>query len=342
MKKLSAIVILIFLNVFPLLATWSIVAVDPQTGEVGSAGASYTPSVWPILGIYGGHGVVVAQAAGNDAARMMAVKMLGQDYSAAQIMDAVTDPDYNSGRANQQFGLASLSGGTAAFTGDNCTSWAGSLGGDYVMVQGNILVSENVVRDSLGAYEKARAAGLPLAEALVEALAAGSSAGGDRRAGDPEIAAMSAYLAVASPGDKPNHASSGILVPPLKDGGNPVTELKRLYEADKIERNLFFPSMNLMILLLLAVPALFGFSGFFLFERMRKKNTASKLFVWLGAIFISAAIQQIFILILKFLGWALPVYGFFAWMLPAMLVVSLIVLILLVILIRAVYRKILG
>ncbi len=342
MKKLSAIVILIFLNVFPLLATWSIVAVDPQTGEVGSAGASYTPSVWPILGIYGGHGVVVAQAAGNDAARIKAVKMLGKDYSAAQILDVITAPDYNSGRVNQQFGIASLSGGTAAFTGDNCTSWAGSLGSDFVMVQGNILVSENVVADSLAAYEKARADGFILADALVEALAAGASAGGDRRAGDPEIAAMSAYLAVALPGDKPNHASSGILVPPLKDGGNPVTELKRLYEADEIGRNLFFPSMNLMILLLLAVPAVFGLSGFLLLERMHKKNTVSKLLVWLGAIFISAVIQQILILLFKSLGWALPVYGFFTWMLPAMLVVFLAVLILLIILIHAVYRKIMG
>ena len=69
MKKIGLFFIVFLYLSGSAWATWSIVAVDPETGEVGSAGASYTPSVWPILGLSGGNGAVVAQAAGNEKAR---------------------------------------------------------------------------------------------------------------------------------------------------------------------------------------------------------------------------------------------------------------------------------
>lgn len=68
------------------LATWSIVAVDPITGEVGSAGASYSPGVWMIVHPAQGKGMVVAQAATNTAAGNWAAEMLTEGVASKDIL----------------------------------------------------------------------------------------------------------------------------------------------------------------------------------------------------------------------------------------------------------------
>ena len=342
-KYVSAAIFIMLITVSsPLWATWSIVAVDPVTGEVGSAGASYTPSVWPILGIAGGHGVLVAQAAGNERARVKALRMLLEDLPADQIMNIITDPASNSRRDNQQFGLVSLNGGSAGFTGKECEPFAGHIGNSLVMVQGNILVSESVTADSLEAFMQARNDGANLTSALVAALSAGAAAGGDKRAGDPEISAMSAYLAVASPGDPPGYAASAIIVPPLPDGGNPVKELERIYENQPDPGGLYFPSMNILIMFFLLLPSVFGAALYLVFTAIRKKSGAMTALVWAGAVFGSIFLQQLVIVILARLGWALPVYGYFARIYPVMLAVILLVLISVIILIKKMIRWVRG
>lgn len=339
MKKLFFLITIILIC-SPLWATWSIVAVDPETGEVGSAGASHTPAVWPILGIAGGYGVLVAQAAGNEGMRVKAVEMLLEGAAPPDILEVITDRGANPRLDNQQYGIVSLSGGAAAYTGTGCEGWAGSAGGDYVMVQGNILVSEAVVTDTLAAYEAVKAEGLPLAEALVKALAAGSACGGDKRSGDPAISAMTAYVAVASPGDKPGRPSFAIIVPPPDDGGNPVTKLEALYsEAAGSEQPLFFPSMRALIILFIVLPSLLGVIFFILLRGAVRRRRALPAFAWLLGLLGALAVQQILQFILMQAGWAVPIYGYFAWIYPAMTGVILVVLFILISLLSSIVRK---
>lgn len=340
MKKVLLPIAILFIISCPLWATWSIVAVDRETGEVGSAGASYTPSVWPILGIAGGHGVLVAQAAGNERARVKAVKMLLEGASAERILEAITDPKVNRKRANQQFGIVDCNGESAGFTGKDCTVWAGHKGGDCVMVQGNILVDEDVVGETLDAYYAARAGKAPLAEALIAALSAGFSAGGDKRAGNPDIAAMTSYVAVAAPDDLPGHASFALIVPPLFDGGNPVLELERIYKTYAGEPHpLFFPAMRVLLLFFVLIPAGFGIAVFLVLRRILKKSGIMTLLTWAGTLVVSLVVQQIIIRILIGVGWALPIYGYFAVVFPIFLSVVLILCFFVIFLIERIIGK---
>ena len=322
MKKFVLLLIVLLSATYSLWSTWSIIAIDPETGEVGTAGASYTPSVWPILGISGGHGVLVAQAAGNDGLRARAVKMLEGGASADAVMAVVTDGEVNPGMDNQQWAVLSSGGGHAQFTGSECSDWAGHGGNETVLVQGNILVSEAVVADTLAAYGEARTGGMPMAEALVTAMAAGSAAGGDRRAPELSMSAMTAYVAVAQPGDPPQKPSFALIVPPVANNGNPVTELQRLY-ADSVSRGvevkpLFFPSLAAVLLSIIGAPVLLGLSSFFFLRRIINRAGAVQVLIGAGTLILAIAFQKIIQFGLGLFGWALPVYGYYKILMPSL------------------------
>lgn len=218
----------------PATATWTIVAVDPETQEVGSAGASCTPFVAGVARLVPGHGAVVAQARSNMAAKERAAEMIALDRPTDAILATITDPEFDSSAAHQQYGLAVLrdgpAPGAAAFTGSETHASRGQIVSDNFAVQGNILANDRVVQATYDAFRKAEGAGLPLAERLLAALEAGSEAGGDRRCG-PEKTAQSAYLGVAVPSDTSRDLSLKIIVSTDRDSDdNPVDEVRRRYE----------------------------------------------------------------------------------------------------------------
>jgi uncharacterized Ntn-hydrolase superfamily protein len=315
-----------FLMLFSTLsasATWSIVAVDPSTGEVGSAGASHTPAVWPILGIVGGKGVIVAQALGNEAARLLAVSMLQEEADPVAIMGLITNKEFSSTVADQQFGLATLYGGSVGFTGSACAPWAGHAGDDFVMVQGNILASDHVVSDALAAFHASRLAGSPLADSLVAALLAGSIAGGDSRASGTD-SAMTAYVAVAQRADPPGKPSFALIVPPQGTGVNPVKILSERFQASKGKNHpLFFPSFTLILLLLVGIPLVASaITGLILRAKSGGRKFGPHTWIELG---ISALVPVAAFFALAGLSllasWAMPIYGSYTWMVPVALVV---------------------
>ncbi len=76
-------------------ATWSIVAVDPQTREVGVAVASCIGSVEVTAGFAPGKGVIVAQALSNRAARDRSAQLLARGASPAQVIAEITNPEFD-------------------------------------------------------------------------------------------------------------------------------------------------------------------------------------------------------------------------------------------------------
>ncbi|MGI8671529.1 MAG: DUF1028 domain-containing protein [Luteitalea sp.] len=209
-------------------ATWSIVAVDPTTGEVGSAGASCTSYVAGIVGVVPGKGVIVAQAMSNPLARRLGIELLRQGKSPTAVVSAITSPVFDDSFAEQQYGVAALAfaGAPAAFTGADTHGWHGHLLAPGVAVQGNILTGPEVVSATLDAFRKDPAR--PLAERLLAALEAGGASGGDRRCGSQT--ARSAYLVVARPGDSASAPAVRIVVPGQGEGGpNPVHLLRQRY-----------------------------------------------------------------------------------------------------------------
>jgi len=326
LREMARLFLMAFLTLFVTFnasATWSIVAVDPATGEVGSAGASHTPAVWPILGIVGGKGVIVAQALGNEAARMLAISLLKEETDPAAIMKIITNKEFSSTIADQQFGLATLYGGSKGFTGSSCAPWAGHAGDEFVMVQGNILTSEHVVADALAAFHASKQAGAPLADCLVAALLAGSMAGGDSRASGTD-SAMTAYIAVARKDDPPGKPSFALIVPPQGTGVNPVKILAAHFqEAKGKDHPLFFPSFTAILWFLVGIPlAASVLTAIALRIKGRARKFGLHTWVELG---ISAGVAVVAFFALAglslALSWAMPIYGMYTWMVPLALVV---------------------
>lgn len=224
---------------FPAHATWTIVAVDPTTGEVGSAGASCTPFVAGVAQLVPGHGAILAQAASNMAAKARGAERIADGGSAQAVVAEISAPGFDRDFAEQQYGVVTLVAGkaqAAAFTGPAVPTALGHRLGDGVAVQGNILTGQRVLDDALLAYRAAAARRAPLAERLLLALEAGSRAGGDARCGAKT--AQSAYLGVANPDDASDRLSLRIVVTTDRDDPrNPVTLVRARYAGGPITRD---------------------------------------------------------------------------------------------------------
>ncbi len=238
-------------------ATWSIVAVDPRTGEVGIAAASCIGGVEVTGGLAPGRGVIAAQALSNQKARDQAVELLAAGASPQQVIAQVTAPEFDpesfrSGPKLRQYGVAALGfeDAAASFTGLWVPGWSGTAHGHGVSVQGNLLYGASVVEDSLAAFEAASLRpGSTLGDRLMAALEAGAVQGGDKRCAK-QLAALSAFIAVARPGDDPARPHLRILAPYAGEvdtspwtflrqllwpeqgdvSQNPVTRLRREYD----------------------------------------------------------------------------------------------------------------
>ncbi len=218
-------------------ATWSIVAVDPVTREVGSAGASCTGFVAGIADVAPGHGAIVAQAASNTSAKRRGREMLSGGAAPSDVLNAITSPDFDPDWQSQQYGIAALMPApiAQAFTGLQTPDWRGSRQGPGVSVQGNILTGPEVVDAAFAAFIAPERAKASLAERLLAALEAGGRAGGDRRCGAQT--ALSSYLLVAAPNDTAENPSVGIIISGQARGGpNPVTLLRQKFDETHTAR----------------------------------------------------------------------------------------------------------
>ncbi len=187
----------VFLSASAAFATWSIVAVDNETGEVGVAVAScvgFEVSVVPVLVPGVGAGASQANISLPSGQRM--ADAIASGLSAQDTIDAVLAAD--DATEERQFGVVVLGDSGAGWTGGDTLDVAldeRSRDGT-ASAQGNILASRDVVSDALEAFD---AASGNLADRLVTALVAGADAGGDARC--DEQTATAAALVVAQPGD---------------------------------------------------------------------------------------------------------------------------------------------
>ncbi len=163
----------------PWFSTFSIIAWDPATQELGvavesrafGAGAA-VPYAKP------GVGAVATQAAANRLYGAKAIALMEQGLSPAEAVKRITDED--PGRDSRQVAVLDIQGRSAVFTGKTTLThvYAGHITGRNFSVQGNTLADEEVVKATAAAYEAAHGG---MAERFMAALDAGQSKGGDRR-----------------------------------------------------------------------------------------------------------------------------------------------------------------
>ena len=164
--------------ILSILSTFSIAAYDSEAEEWGVAVASCVPFAYnSVAWAEAGIGAVATQSWTNHFYGTEGLLFLSEGLEAEKVVELLTEPDTL--REQRQLGIVDMYGNSAAFTGEQCMDWAGSIQGDGYTVQGNILTGPEVVQEMERAYLESE--GLPLAERLYAALQAGEEAGGDSR-----------------------------------------------------------------------------------------------------------------------------------------------------------------
>lgn len=205
-------------NRFPFAHTFSIVARDPSTGEMGIAVQSHWFSVGSVVA-WGepGVGVVATQSMVEKSYGPQGLELMRIGISAPAALPALLEADDN--REVRQVAMVDSQGRVAVHTGARCIACAGHIQGDGFSVQANMMLKDTVWPAMSEAYTGATGS---LAERMLAALEAAQAAGGDIRG------QQSASILVVS-GTADARPWEGILVDlRVEDHPQPVLELKRL------------------------------------------------------------------------------------------------------------------
>jgi uncharacterized Ntn-hydrolase superfamily protein len=204
--------------------TWSLIAKDNVTGQIGIAVATKffavgarVPHIAPAIG------AVATQALVNPYYGIDGVRLLRQGRAPREIIETLIAAD--AGHASRQLHIMDAAGRIAAFTGQDCVDWCGHLEGDGFSLAGNMLAGKRVLDDTAETY--LANAGMPFARRMIAAMRAGEEAGGDKRG--KQSAALLIY----------GEEEWSDLDLRVDDHIDPLTELERL-EAVSRERWVHF------------------------------------------------------------------------------------------------------
>jgi uncharacterized Ntn-hydrolase superfamily protein len=204
--------------------TYSIIARDPRTGELGVAVQSHWFSVGPIVPwARPGVGAVATQANVEVAYGPRGLELMAQGLDAAATLRTLTEQDPLSD--SRQVAMVDAAGAVAAHTGAACMAFAGDTQAEGVSCQANIMTSDTVWPAMLDAFLAAGDAGLT--SRLLTALRAAEAAGGDLRG------RQSAAILVVPAGGDPWETVISLRV---EDHPDPLTELDRLVRLDEAYR----------------------------------------------------------------------------------------------------------
>jgi uncharacterized Ntn-hydrolase superfamily protein len=204
--------------------TFSIVARDPQKGELGIAVQSKFLGVGAVVPwAKAGVGAIATQSWANTSYGPQGLDLLGKGVSASDVIAELTGNDEQ--RAKRQVGAIGVTGAPATYTGEECFPWAGGYIGEHFACQGNILVGEDTVLAMARTFEETD--GL-LCDRLIAALAAGQEAGGDSRGQQ-----SAALLVVREKGGYEGFNDRFIDLR-VDDHTQPINELYRILQLHKL------------------------------------------------------------------------------------------------------------
>ena len=207
-----------------LHGTFSLCAIDPETGESGAVVTTRVPFVGrAVPWVRAGVGAVATQSWTVVEYGPQGLDRLAEGIEPSKVIRQLLEGD--EGREHRQLGLIDMRGRTAAFTGSENSAWAGSRQGKNYTVQGNILVGREVIDAVADHFESTAGTGMPLAERMVLALEAGQKQGGDRRWGEYQSAA----IRIADPNDPGRGGDHLSLKIDVGEHAHPIGEMKRIY-----------------------------------------------------------------------------------------------------------------
>jgi uncharacterized Ntn-hydrolase superfamily protein len=245
MKKLLHSILFCILLGSGLIAqdTFSIVAVDPETGEVGSAGASCIDDgdcngcggVIIINGLLPGRGGINAQAQVclPNVNLNNGLDQMENGLSPDEVLDwlLLNDACFFGDTTERQYGIVDFdpmgNPRSTAFTGSNCLDYKNHISGPSYAIQGNILLNQQILDSMEAGFLQTNGS---LAEKLMAALQGANVVGADTRCAPNGTSSLSAYLRVARPNDTPNNLYLELNVPELPTGQEPIDSLQTLFD----------------------------------------------------------------------------------------------------------------
>jgi len=208
--------------------TYSIVARDPETGELGVAVQSHWFSVgslvpWAEAGV----GAVATQSFVDPAYGPLGLELMRAGKSARQALDALLASDPS--RDVRQVAFVDAKGNVAAFTGSNCIPAAGHIEGEQFSVQANLMLNDKVWPAMAKAYRDTRG---DLADHVLAALDAAQTAGGDIRG------KQSAAILIVRGKSTSRPWADRIVDLRVEDHPEPLKELRRLVQLRRAYRHM--------------------------------------------------------------------------------------------------------
>ena len=202
----------------PLAHTYSIVARDPQTGELGVAVQSHYFSVGPIVPwAEAGVGAVATQSLVLVDYGPRGLELMRAGKSASEALAHLIAEDQNP--KVRQVAMVDAQGNVAVHTGPNCIPDAGHQTGEQFSVQANLMANDSVWPAMAAAFEQAEG---DLAERMLQALEAAEAAGGDIRG------TQSAALLIVRAQSTGKPWMDRVMDLRVEDHPNPLHELRRL------------------------------------------------------------------------------------------------------------------
>lgn len=226
-KRIFFILIFLFVS-GNASATWSIIIIDKKTGTIGIAGASCSPNCYGIGKILPGVGAIIVRAMSNSEARKEGVQLILSGSTPEKIIQALRNPGFDPEK--QQYAVLTLKHlNPATYTGRETNPFNGVLTTPGISVQGNTLMTDNVLEEVFQTIIDAQKKSLSFDAVLMLALEAGSRAGGDKRCGEQR--ATSAFITIFKKDDNPKRPTLNLnTFGQHKGGPNAVDLLKKKYE----------------------------------------------------------------------------------------------------------------
>ena len=229
MKIIRCFLLLLFISQNLSQDTFSIVAVDPVTQEVGSAGASCINGSIIISDVHPGIGAVHTQSYWNSTNQNNASDLMAQGYTPEEIIEYLVENDAQGNPAIRQYGVVDLVAGgrSAAFTGENCYDYKDHILGITYSIQGNILLGQEVLDSMETNFLNTSGS---LATRLMAAMQGAKIPGADTRCLSSGISSLSAFIRVAQPTNSEDSLYLHLNVNNTQPGIDPIDTLQDLFD----------------------------------------------------------------------------------------------------------------
>jgi len=255
---------LFILLITNLFATFSIVAVDTETGEVGSAGGSCIAGSIIISDIPPGVGAIHTQSYYLPANQTFASNLMDQGLSPEQIINNLVLNDAQNNPSIRQYGIVDLENGgrSASYTGENCSDWKGHINETIYAIQGNILLNASILDSIESKFINTNG---PLSHKLMASLQGAKVPGADTRCLDEGISTLSAFIRIAKPEDDNNYyidLNVNSVIPYFVQTNiwiDPIDTLQTLYdewyessfeyELGDVNQDLFIDILDLIVIM---------------------------------------------------------------------------------------------